>query len=156
MFKDLGVFFRINIHKSVSSLLIKGWTFNVLHFGSSWGAERYSITGRWLGVYNFKLLHSHFHLSITCLKGLSNLNKCRFSIKLTVDVTLVFHAIRVYSKTVKLIKFLWLILESKLGALDEFLVKPTLKRIFRQAKFSENYNSLWQASKTQFWRQSVC
>ena len=61
-----------------------------------------------------------------------------------------------YSKTVKLIKFLWLILESKLGALNEFLVKPTLKRIFRQTKFSENYNSLWQASKTQGWRQSVC
>ena len=29
MFKDLGVFFRINVYKSVSSLLINGWTFNV-------------------------------------------------------------------------------------------------------------------------------
>ena len=50
--------------------------------------------------------HSHFHLSISCLKGLSNLSKCRFSFKLTVDVTLVFHAVHVYSKTVELIKFL--------------------------------------------------
>ena len=29
MFKVLGVFFRINVHKYVSSLLINGWTFNV-------------------------------------------------------------------------------------------------------------------------------
>ena len=29
MFKDLGVFFSIYVHKSISSLLINGWTFNV-------------------------------------------------------------------------------------------------------------------------------
>ena len=59
MFKDLGVFFSIYIHKSISSLLINAWTFNVFYLGSSWKAERYSITCRWLGVYNFlKLLHS--------------------------------------------------------------------------------------------------
>jgi hypothetical protein len=59
MFKDLGVFFNIYVHKSISSLLINGWTFNVFYLGSSWKAERYSITCRWLGVYNFlKLLHS--------------------------------------------------------------------------------------------------
>jgi hypothetical protein len=34
MFKDLGVFFRITIHKSVSSLLINGWTFNVFILGA--------------------------------------------------------------------------------------------------------------------------
>jgi len=54
MFKDLGVFFNIYVHKSISSLLINGWTFNVFYLGSSWKAERYSITCRWLGVYNFK------------------------------------------------------------------------------------------------------
>ena len=54
MFKDLGVFFSIYIHKSISSLLINAWTFNVFYLGSSWKAERYSITCRWLGVYIFK------------------------------------------------------------------------------------------------------
>ena len=53
MFKDLGVFFSIYVHKSISSLLINAWTFNVFYLGSSWKAERYSITCRWLGVYNF-------------------------------------------------------------------------------------------------------
>jgi hypothetical protein len=58
MFKDLGVFFSIYVHKSISSLLINGWTFNVF----IWEAvekqrDIVSLADDWESII-LKLLHS--------------------------------------------------------------------------------------------------
>ncbi len=58
MFKDLGVFFSIYVYKSISSLLINGWTFNVF----IWEAvekqrDIVSLADDWESII-LKLLHS--------------------------------------------------------------------------------------------------
>ena len=59
MFKDLGVLFRINVYKSVSSLLINGWTFNVFFILEAVEKQRgiVSLADDWESII-LKILHS--------------------------------------------------------------------------------------------------
>ena len=59
MFKDLGVFFSINVHKSVSSLLINGWSFKVFFILEAVEKQRgiVSLADDWESII-LKLLHS--------------------------------------------------------------------------------------------------